>query len=59
MPWRAIGNKIVKADSGKVVGNSTSHAKAAASVRARYANTKGENLGQRFGRLMSKKAKAF
>lgn len=31
-PW-----KIVKKDSGKVVGSSTSKAKAQASVRARYA----------------------
>lgn len=38
MPWKAVGKKIERADTGKVVGHSTSHAKAAASVRARYAN---------------------
>jgi len=43
MPWKAVGNDIVRADTGKVVGHSTSHAKALASVRARYANTKGED----------------
>ncbi len=42
MPWKAVGKLIERADTGKVVGHSTSHAKAAASVRARYANTKGE-----------------
>ncbi len=41
MPWKAVGNDIVRADTGKVVGHSTSHAKALASVRARYANTDG------------------
>jgi len=41
MPWKAVGNDIVRADTGKVVGHSTSHAKALASVRARYANTNG------------------
>ena len=39
MPWKAVGKNIVRADTGEVVGHSTSHAKAAASVRARYANT--------------------
>jgi hypothetical protein len=34
--------KIVKKDTGKVVGSSTSKAKAEASVRARYANSKGK-----------------
>ena len=38
MPWKAEGNKIVRADTGQVVGTSTSHAKALASVRARYAH---------------------
>lgn len=53
MPWKAVGKTIVRADTGKVVGHSTSHAKAAASVRARYANTKGESFGHR-GTQMSK-----
>lgn len=52
MPWKAVGNLIERADTGKVVGRSTSHAKAQASVRARYANTKGERLGQSVGRMM-------
>jgi len=47
MPWRAIkrGKKavIIRADTGKVVGHSSNLAKAKASVRARYANTKGES----------------
>lgn len=34
-PW-----KIIKKDTGKVVGSSTSKAKAKASVRARYAGEK-------------------
>lgn len=44
MPWK-VGKKtrkgfpIKRADTGKTVGYSTTHAKAAASVRARYANT--------------------
>lgn len=47
MPWTTRKSKkggydIVKKDSGKVVGHSTSKAKAQASVRARYANTKGK-----------------
>lgn len=46
----------MRADSGKVVGRSTSHAKAAASVRARYAHTKGEHFGHR-GAAMTKKKK--
>jgi hypothetical protein len=44
MPWKVkrSGKKwvIVKADTGKVVGHSSSKAKAEASVRARYANYK-------------------
>lgn len=44
MPWKAKKTKkgavIVKADTGKVVGHSTSLAKAKASVRARYASYK-------------------
>lgn len=46
MPWKAVGKEIVRADTGKVVGHSKSHAMAAASVRARYANTK-ETFGHR------------
>lgn len=47
MPWtvkkaRGPGYDIVKKDSGKKVGHSTSKAKAQASVRARYANYKGK-----------------
>ena len=44
MPWK-VGNKtgkgwpIKKADTGKTVGYSKSKKKAAASVRARYANS--------------------
>ena len=44
MPYkiRKVGNKykIIKSDTGKVVGTSDSKAKAQASIRARYA---GEN----------------
>jgi len=36
-PW-----KIIRADTGKVVGSSKTKAMAQASVRARYANTKNE-----------------
>jgi hypothetical protein len=54
MPWKTKGKNIVRADTGKVVGHSTSKAKAAASVRARYANTKGEHFGHK-GFAMSKK----
>ena len=43
MPWRAIKSKkgadIIRSDTGKVVGHSSSLSKAKASVRARYANT--------------------
>jgi hypothetical protein len=52
MPWEAKGNKIVRKDTGKVVGTSTSHAKAMASVRARYANYKG---GGHLGRVLGKR----
>ena len=43
MPWKTKkakggGYDIVKKDTGKKVGHSTSKAKAQASVRARYAN---------------------
>jgi hypothetical protein len=45
MPWtvkkQGKGWAIVKSDTGKVVGHSTSKKKAQASVRARYANYKG------------------
>lgn len=41
MPWKAVKTKngavIKRADTGKVVGHSTSLAKAKASVRARFA----------------------
>ena len=45
MPWKVRkssggGYDIVKADTGKKVGHSTSKAKAEASVRARYRNYK-------------------
>lgn len=56
MPWKTQGKNIVRADTGKVVGRSSSPAKAKASVRARYANTKGEHFGHR-GASMSKKGK--
>ena len=46
MPWtvRKSGNRyaIVRKDTGKIVGYSSTKAKAMASVRARYAATKGE-----------------
>lgn len=49
MPWKAVVRNgkavIIRADTGKVVGTSTSLAKAKASVRARYAATKGERYG--------------
>lgn len=50
MPWKvgakdSKGYQIKRADTGKVVGHSKTKAKAQASVRARYANTKGENRG--------------
>ena len=57
MPWKAVGKKIVRSDTGKVVGHSTSHEKAMASVRARYANTKGENFAYRGARMHKKKRK--
>lgn len=44
MPWKTkkIDGKwrIIRADTGKIVGTSTSKKKAQASVRARYANSK-------------------
>lgn len=47
MPWKTKKSKsggydIVRADTGKKVGHSTTKAKAQASVRARYANYKGK-----------------
>jgi len=47
MPWKVVkakgsGYYIVKSDTGKRVGYSTTKAKAEASVRARYANYKGK-----------------
>jgi len=48
MPWKVEkrGGRwaIVRSDTGKVVGYSTSEAKARASVRARYAATAGERM---------------
>lgn len=47
MPYKIVKRggkkafKIVKKTTGKVVGSSTSKAKALASMRARYANMKG------------------
>jgi hypothetical protein len=58
MPWKAEGNNIVRADTGKVVGHSTSHAKAAASVRARYANSGGESFAHRGASMVTRKPKA-
>lgn len=55
MPWKAQGKNIIRADTGKVVGHSTSHAKAEASVRARYANTKGENFGHKAVKMTKSK----
>lgn len=47
MPWKTVKKgsgkkpfKVVKKDTGEVVGSSTTKAKAEASVRARYANYK-------------------
>jgi hypothetical protein len=46
MPWKVVKRsgsrpwKIIKTTTGKVVGSSTTKAKAQASVRARYANEK-------------------
>jgi len=37
MPVKAVGNKIVEKATGKVVGTSTSHAKAQRSANARNA----------------------
>ncbi len=47
MPWKVEKRKgprpwkVVNKDTGKVVGSSTSKAKAQASVKARYANYRG------------------
>lgn len=54
MPWKVgvkdnKGFQIKRADTGKVVGHSKTREKAQASVRARYANTKGEGFGGRGG----------
>jgi hypothetical protein len=46
MPWKAVGKKIVRSDTGKVVGTSTSNVKAKASVRARYAAEGGAVMGK-------------
>jgi hypothetical protein len=48
MPWsikKGTGKrpwKIIRSDTGKVVGSSTSKEEAKAAVRARYAHTKGK-----------------
>jgi hypothetical protein len=48
MPWKIVKKsgprpwKIVRSDTGKVVGSSTSEAAAQASMRARYASMKGK-----------------
>lgn len=44
MPWAARGKEIIKTSTGEVVGHSKTHVLAAASVRARYAHTRGERL---------------
>jgi len=49
MPWKAVGKKIVRADTGEVVGESKDHATAIKAVRARYANSK-EYGGKRKGK---------
>ena len=51
MPWKTQkakggGYDIVKSDTGKKVGHSETKAKADASVKARYANTKDEKRGK-------------
>ena len=56
MPWESIGKTIKRSDTGTVVGHSKTAAAAKASVRARYANS--NDIGQKLGRLMSKKAKS-
>jgi len=40
MPWKAVGKKIVRADTGEVVGESKTAEMAKKAVRARYANSK-------------------
>jgi len=57
MPWKAVGKNIIRADTGEVVGHSTSHGKAAASVRARYTNTKSEHFVHRGHKSIKKKGK--
>lgn len=52
MPWKVkkakgSGYDIVKADSGKKVGHSTTKSKAQASVRARYANSEYSHKGSK------------
>ncbi len=41
MPVKAVGNKIVEKATGKVVGKSTSHAKAQRAANARNAGAHG------------------
>lgn len=54
MPWKAVGKKIIRSDTGEVVGESKDHATAVKAVKARYANTdEGKfqrNTGTRRGR---------
>jgi len=40
MPWKAKGKKIVRSDTGEVVGESATPEMAKKAVRARYANSK-------------------
>lgn len=39
MPWKSVGTKIVRSDTGKVVGHSSSPEMAKKAVKARYANS--------------------
>lgn len=57
MPWKAVGKNIIRADTGKVVGHSSSNMMAKRAVRARYANaSRGESFAKH-GVAMSAKAK--
>ena len=38
MPWKAVGKKIIKEDTGEVVGKSKTPEMAKRAVRARYAH---------------------
>lgn len=50
MPWKCVGNKIVKSDTGEVVGHSKDHKTCEAAVRARYANAhlSGEHMKKKY-----------